>query len=196
MNSLEHAELLEAIRKLHREKDAAYQDAWKRRDEVISILANLARKVDRLEHVLGGGPTGSGEPAVDTAADLLVYCLKYEAFLADLHTGVAQRLFGTNGEVGQPYSDGVGGFEYLLGGLRLSDFEATAILDRAAGELATRFNALETCFKGVDTAQPALARLERAQQLAGATTHLLGVLKEEYPAPDRNLLSSYLKRDS
>ncbi len=44
----------EVVTRLHRVKDAAYRDAWKRRGEVISILANIARKVDRLEYGLGG----------------------------------------------------------------------------------------------------------------------------------------------
>jgi hypothetical protein len=44
------AEFREAVRRLHRAKDAAYRDAWKRRGEVISILANIARKVDQVEY--------------------------------------------------------------------------------------------------------------------------------------------------
>ena len=41
------AKFREAVRQLHRRKDAAYRDAWKKRGEVLSILANIARKVDR-----------------------------------------------------------------------------------------------------------------------------------------------------
>jgi hypothetical protein len=37
-------EFREAVRRLHRAKDAGYRDAWKRRGEAISILANIARK--------------------------------------------------------------------------------------------------------------------------------------------------------
>ena len=77
-------EFREAVRRLHRAKDAAYRDAWKRRGEVGSILANIARKVDRLEYGLDGAPATAGESWLDTAADLLVYCLKYQAYLADL----------------------------------------------------------------------------------------------------------------
>jgi hypothetical protein len=37
------AEFREAVTRLHRAKDAAYRDAWKRRGEVIFIIANIAR---------------------------------------------------------------------------------------------------------------------------------------------------------
>ena len=56
---------------------------------MISILANIARKVDRLEYGLDGAPATAGESWLDTAVDLLVYCLKYQAYLADLHPGTA-----------------------------------------------------------------------------------------------------------
>lgn len=62
----------EAVRRLHRAKNAAYPDAWKRRGEAISVLASIARKVDRLENGLDGAPTTVGESCLDTAADLLV----------------------------------------------------------------------------------------------------------------------------
>jgi hypothetical protein len=62
------AEFRAAVRRLHRAKDAAYRDAWKRRGKVISILANLARKVDRLEYGLHGAPATADETWVDTAA--------------------------------------------------------------------------------------------------------------------------------
>ena len=97
-------EFREAVRRLHRAKDAAYRDAWKRRGEVISILANIARKVDRLEYGLDGAPATAGESWLDTAADLLVYCLKYQAYLADLDRETAVRLFGGSG-IRPPYSD-------------------------------------------------------------------------------------------
>jgi hypothetical protein len=63
------AEFREAVTWLHRAKDAAYRDAWKRRGEVISILANIARKVDRLEYGLNGAPATPDESWADTAAD-------------------------------------------------------------------------------------------------------------------------------
>src|SRR5687767_451099 len=86
-----------AIRTLHREKDAVYRDAWKKRGEVISILANIARKVDRLEYIADGAPSTSDESILDTVVDLFVYCLKYQTFLAEQDTSIADTLFHQSG---------------------------------------------------------------------------------------------------
>lgn len=64
---------------LHAEKHAAYGDSWKRRGEMLGILANIARKVDRLT----AGTTTSDESLTDTAADLLIYAIKYRLWLMD-----------------------------------------------------------------------------------------------------------------
>lgn len=63
---------------LHREKDAAYGDSWKKRGELLSILANIARKVDRL-----GGSETSDESSADTALDLMIYLAKYRLWLSE-----------------------------------------------------------------------------------------------------------------
>ena len=63
---------------LHAEKHAAYGDSWKRRGEMLGIMANIARKVDRL-----GGAETSDETSTDTAIDLLVYLIKYRLWLAE-----------------------------------------------------------------------------------------------------------------
>ena len=65
------------IAALHDVKHAAYGDSWKRRGESLGILANIARKVDRL------GKTDEHETALDTAVDLLVYLVKYKGWLLD-----------------------------------------------------------------------------------------------------------------
>lgn len=62
--------------KLHDEKHAAYGDSWKRRGEMLGIMANIARKVDRL-----GGAETADETSADTAADLFVYLAKYAGWL-------------------------------------------------------------------------------------------------------------------
>ena len=64
--------------KLHAEKDAAYGNSWCKRGEMLSILPNIARKVDRLE---GGAETGD-ETQLDTAIDLFVYTVKYDIWKA------------------------------------------------------------------------------------------------------------------
>lgn len=62
---------------LHNSKAAAYGDSWCRRGETLGILANIARKVDRL----GTGKETADETTVDTAIDLMVYLAKYRAWL-------------------------------------------------------------------------------------------------------------------
>ena len=62
---------------LHREKDAVYGDSWKKRGEQISILSNIARKIDRL------GEAGGGDTAADTVIDLMVYLVKYLLWMED-----------------------------------------------------------------------------------------------------------------
>lgn len=69
------SQFIEFVDKLHREKSAVYGDSWKRRGEQMAILANIARKVDRL------GEGGAGDTAADTVIDLLVYLAKYALWL-------------------------------------------------------------------------------------------------------------------
>jgi hypothetical protein len=75
--------LKNAIKALHARKDRAYGAAWKRRGERISIVPNIARKVDRLTTFAAGGLELLDESILDTAIDLNVYCLKYLLFLVD-----------------------------------------------------------------------------------------------------------------
>lgn len=65
------------VANLHMDKHRAYGDSWKRRGEMLGIMANIARKVDRL------GVSGAGDTAADTAVDLLVYLIKYRLWLTD-----------------------------------------------------------------------------------------------------------------
>ena len=69
------------IVQLHNEKHAAYGNSWCRRGEMLGIMANLARKVDRL------GADGGGDTALDTDIDLAVYCAKYLTWLYDREKG-------------------------------------------------------------------------------------------------------------
>lgn len=68
---------IRSVISLHNEKAAAYGDSWCRRGETLGILANIARKVDRIST---GGET-TDETSADTAIDLLVYLAKYRAWL-------------------------------------------------------------------------------------------------------------------
>ncbi|HUY46277.1 MAG TPA: hypothetical protein VMV92_11200 [Streptosporangiaceae bacterium] len=176
------AEFAAAVRRLHRAKDAAYQDAWKRRGEVISILANIARKADRLEYgPLGRAPQTWDESWLDTAVDLLVYCLKYQTYLADLDTGVAGLLFGASTAC-QPYSDGTAGFDLLLSRSVPRTLEAGGLtVSGAAAQVFTRFGELEGCFQGLSGIRPPGARLRCAQALTDAALCLIAALRRGRP---------------
>lgn len=67
---------IRGVVELHDEKDRAYGDSWMRRGEMLGIMANIARKIDRLE-----GAATADETSADTAIDLLVYLAKYRAWL-------------------------------------------------------------------------------------------------------------------
>lgn len=73
---LKVASLIDTIIALHNEKDAAYGDSWCKRGEMLGIMANIARKVDRL-----GGSETADETSLDTAMDLFVYLAKYRAWI-------------------------------------------------------------------------------------------------------------------
>lgn len=68
----------EYVADLHAKKHAGYGDSWKKRGELLSILPNIARKVDRLQQ-----PGDDVETTADTSIDLLVYLLKYRWWLYD-----------------------------------------------------------------------------------------------------------------
>jgi hypothetical protein len=180
------------VRLLHRTKDAAYRDAWKKRGEVMSIMANIARKVDRLEYAADGAPVAQDESLLDTAVDLLVYSLKYQTYLADQHAAAVAMLFDGNGATA-PFSDGPGGFEAVL-----SRFDVTP-LDQVEGPdvaQATRcvlvaFADLEACFLG--TPAPIDRRVERVLALTRAAMALLGALRRQLPERYRDFLTTSLK---
>jgi thymidylate synthase len=81
---------LDFVIALHEEKHAAYGDSWKRRGEMLGIMANIARKIDRL------GVGGAGDTAADTAIDLLVYLVKYRLWLTEF-AGSCSPLQGYSG---------------------------------------------------------------------------------------------------
>lgn len=88
----DHDPFVEYVADLHAEKHAVYgPQSWKRRGESISILANIARKIDRL------GVGGAGDTAADTVIDLLVYLLKYRLWLTDQGAPVPELLDGWEG---------------------------------------------------------------------------------------------------
>lgn len=71
----------EYVRDMHAVKHGSYGDSWKKRGEKLSILANMARKVDRL------GVGDLFDSGTDTWVDLMVYSAKYLCWLDDKHSG-------------------------------------------------------------------------------------------------------------
>lgn len=70
------------VTELHTTKDKSYGDSWKKRGEKMSILANIARKVDRM------GKDDQYETSSDTAIDLMVYLAKYLLWMTQSNTTV------------------------------------------------------------------------------------------------------------
>ncbi|MBV9730769.1 MAG: hypothetical protein JO309_15460 [Pseudonocardiales bacterium] len=192
MTGLTSEEFRGVVRLLHRTKDAAYRDAWKKRGEVMSIMANIARKVDRLEYTADGAPVAQDESLLDTAVDLLVYSLKYQTYLADQHATVAAMLFDGNGTT-PPFSDGPGGFEVALSRLDVTPLDQIEGPDvpQATQCVLAAFADLEACFPG--TPAPIDRRVERVLALTRAATALLGALRRQLPERYRDFLATSLK---
>lgn len=77
-------EILSLLSRLHRAKDRAYGDAWRKRGEVLGIFANIARKFDRLKVGRSELTPATTETLGDTAGDLCVYAGKYLTWLAEM----------------------------------------------------------------------------------------------------------------
>jgi NTP pyrophosphatase (non-canonical NTP hydrolase) len=118
------------IKALHAQKDAAYGNAWKRRGELTSILANIARKIDRLDAFLISGGQLSDESLLDTAIDLFVYVTKYRLYLCELAPAECQRLLPS--EPPQPLSDFVSNFDHLVDLSHFADVEAVSLNELVA----------------------------------------------------------------
>jgi len=187
--------LRQAIIQLHRQKTAAYGTSWKRRGEQVSILANIARKVDRLERVADGAPQTPDETLFDTSVDLLVYCVKYQTYLADIDNSIAENLFEpARSFLKPPYSDGCQGFDYLVKQADLTIIDSSRKTTReAVVQVLMRFAELERCFSDSSEPLPTTTRLERVKQMIDASIQLLGSLKWESPDLYRHFLSSHLE---
>ena len=78
-------DVLALLERLHRHKDAAYGDAWRKRGEVIAIFANMARKYDRLLIAFEEHQPAATESLADTVGDLCNYTGKYLTWIAEQH---------------------------------------------------------------------------------------------------------------
>jgi hypothetical protein len=166
-----------AVRRLHREKDAAYRDSWKRRGELMSIAANIARKVDRLDQAARGARASSDENLLDTAVDLLVYSLKYQTYLADIDAGLANDLLA--GATTSPHSDGTAAFEVLLDRVDLDAAGATDLTD-ATEAVVGAFDALERRLAEHPLPAPR-TRLGHVLTLTDNAANMIAVLRRDEP---------------
>ena len=114
-------DFVDEIDKMQQAKHESYGDSWKKRGETLGVLANIARKTDRL------GKTDDYETALDTAADLLIYLIKYQLFLYDLSWGTDRSDSSEQVSLGLQNA--------LLGEMHLDS------RDVSAEELAARLNA-------------------------------------------------------
>jgi NTP pyrophosphatase (non-canonical NTP hydrolase) len=179
-----------ALATLHRSKDAAYGDSWKRRGEQISIMANIARKVDRLSLTAAGGFTVD-ENAVDTAVDLYVYALKYVTYLADTDATVLPD-HTTPPPGANNWSDGPDGFEQLLTSADLAALDDT---DSSIPALVTAveqtFAQLETCFSAKGEPASAGLRAQLAFELAAQSLRIISALRASHPDLYRQFLQTW-----
>jgi len=169
-----------AVGALHRSKDRVYGTAWKKRGEVLSILANVARKVDRLDGVASGIVPDATEVLLDTGVDLLIYCVKYEAFLADLDPRIEARLFSVS-PPRKPYSEGTRGVEQILGELDLSGLRTLVSVSSAAAEVIRAFHTIELCFDGLSKREEPVERWAHLRDLTLASIVLIGAISNAYP---------------
>lgn len=167
--------LSSVIKELHRRKDAGYADAWKRRGEFTSILANIARKVDRLEVFAKRHTSFVDESIFDTAIDLFVYLSKYWLFLLEM---APEHAIVLPPSAERPFSDHVANFDTIVD---LASFDATDNLSFAehVGEISSLFEGLHV-FASTPCATVE-ERLQRTRRLWSAATSLLSVLAAKSP---------------
>ena len=163
------------VTELHAEKDKAYGDSWKRRGEQMAIMANIARKVDRL------GVTDNHDTAADTAIDLLVYLVKYRLWLVDeAGAKLPQGMPGSAKlapSVGVKLSDGVNHVNYYLQALWDQRTSTAAGVKEIEEALKYQFDAnltkeVEMQWQNRDATVELMIRL--ALQLAVKRYHQLG----------------------
>lgn len=150
-------QLRDAVIALHRMKDLHYGPSWKKRGERTSILPNIARKLDRLAF-FDSASDSVDEPWLDTSVDLLVYAVKYMAFLRD--------------QLGMPgpadastWSDGPTGFEHLLPAIFAQDLSGGSALEELVHDLVRECEAI---FLSIEEAAEARSELRVRQALAAS----------------------------
>jgi thymidylate synthase len=162
-------ELKTAIKHLHARKNASYAGSWKRRGERVSVLPNIARKVDRLQAFAEAGTTLDGETVLDTAVDLYVYAAKYRLFLAEL-PGADIAPLGPGDP--QPFSDYDDNFNVLADAATFGDGRQCAFVDHVRAIVVL----FENLWQAVDSGALLPERQRRAAELTAAAEQLVGIV--------------------
>jgi thymidylate synthase len=165
------SDLKQAIKALHARKNTGYADAWKKRGEVISILPNIARKVDRLQAFADHGQRLDGETLLDTAIDLFVYVAKYRLFLAE-QTGADRSMLAAAPP--EPISEQRENFDHLVD---QAGFAAAS--DELAVQIARATAIFETLWPAASNASPIAERQAMAGALSSASKELIGRIVTE-----------------
>lgn len=179
--------ICEAITQLHAAKTEAYGNSWKRRGEQISILSNIARKVDRLERIASGASAPRNETLLDTAIDLFVYCIKYKTYLADIDNEVAMTITELSA-MAPPYSDGLLAFDRLVRAVDFDHYVVDTSVREAASQAITRFQDLEACFPALARVLSVRTRMNRLERLVAASVHLIIAIRHHSPQLYRDFL--------
>ena len=156
---------LGSIQRLHAVKNSAYGNAWKRRGELLGIFTNLARKVDRLEHLARHEVEVNDESRHDTLVDLLVYGLKYQSYLLDEAPALRPALLPSAGS-GDRISDDPKWFDQLL-----QRWPQQYEPDQCPSSLTATLDSLQAA---IEEHAPATRRLQLAQALTAWAWHALG----------------------
>lgn len=166
------------VNTLHKVKSAAYGDSWKRRGELLSILPNIARKVDRLERL----DLENTAPLVafDTAVDLFVYSVKHMTYRADLES--------RDGLIS--WSDGTDGFEALAGPI-MAHVGDRVDVETARSMVLRDFRAVEQLVDG--GAEDSTSRATAIEVLAASAWMLLMSIVRANPWVVREATSELAK---
>lgn len=140
-SGIEPPEVLDMIKNLHAQKDAAYGSSWKKRGELTSILANVARKVDRLAQHRVSGFELVDESILDTAVDLFVYLIKYRLYL--LESAPAAVFTAALPGMTQPFSDDLTCFNVLADSYLKSNYVTPSSL-LVTSDIEIEFEKLHT----------------------------------------------------
>jgi hypothetical protein len=146
-----------------------------RRGERISVVPNIARKVDRLTAFVENGTLLADEHVLDTAIDLYVYSTKYLLFLADCHPTLVEELPLKNPL--QPLTNHETNFDQLIdaGSFSVRDHVPLATIVDGVASL------FEELWPAVESGAELRVRFDLARGLARETESLVASVAHQYP---------------